>query len=190
MCTCGQATLRLHPPWHTTRTSDCAFLPHAFGLIPGAWPHCPLFGGCCSATRMSFGPPVSPQRNTRLGKELSGALVATLAGMALANCGYLPATAAAAHGAPAEVTVVFKFLLPLAIPMLLLSADLRRILRCAPSSLVCLAHCATHICLYADVWARMCARHAAFVHLDWRMPTVALTIVSSCMLACGVQFPQ
>ncbi|KIY99914.1 hypothetical protein MNEG_8047 [Monoraphidium neglectum] len=68
------------------------------------------------------------ERNTRIGKELSGALVATLAGMALANCGYLPAPASAAHAGPAEVGAVFKFLLPLAIPMLLLSADLRRII--------------------------------------------------------------
>lgn len=30
------------------------------------------------------------EKNTRLGKELSGALVATLAGMALANIGVLP----------------------------------------------------------------------------------------------------
>lgn len=67
-------------------------------------------------------PPAPQQRNTRLGKELSGALVATLAGMALANCGYLPP-----H--PSEAGAVFKYLLPLAIPMLLLSADLRRILR-------------------------------------------------------------
>jgi uncharacterized membrane protein len=41
--------------------------------------------------------------------------------MALANLGYLPP-----H--PPEVDVVFKFLLPLAIPMLLLSANLARIL--------------------------------------------------------------
>ena len=59
---------------------------------------------------------------TKLGKELSGALVATLAGMALANCGYLPP-----H--PPEVNHVFKFILPLAIPMLLYSADVFRILR-------------------------------------------------------------
>jgi uncharacterized membrane protein len=58
---------------------------------------------------------------TRLGKELSGALVATLAGMALANLGYLPAHAP-------EVNHVFKFLLPLAIPMLLYSANLVKIL--------------------------------------------------------------
>jgi hypothetical protein len=63
------------------------------------------------------------KRNTRIGRELSGALVATLAGMALANGGYLPA-----HGAP-ELGVVFKHILPLAVPMLLLSADLRRVLR-------------------------------------------------------------
>lgn len=44
------------------------------------------------------------------------------AGMALANCGYLPP-----H--PPEVDVVFKFILPLAIPMLLLSANIFRILR-------------------------------------------------------------
>ncbi|KAG2435054.1 hypothetical protein HYH02_012051 [Chlamydomonas schloesseri] len=58
---------------------------------------------------------------TRLGKELSGALVSTLAGMLLANTGVLP------PGAP-ELHVVYKFLLPLAIPMLLFAADLRRIL--------------------------------------------------------------
>jgi uncharacterized membrane protein len=44
--------------------------------------------------------------------------VATLAGMALANCGYLPADCK-------ELRVVFDYLLPLAIPMLLFSADLR-----------------------------------------------------------------
>ncbi|KAG2425993.1 hypothetical protein HXX76_013364 [Chlamydomonas incerta] len=58
---------------------------------------------------------------TRLGKELSGALVSTLAGMLLANSGVLP------PGAP-ELHVVYKYLLPLAIPMLLFAADLRRIL--------------------------------------------------------------
>ncbi|KAF6253824.1 hypothetical protein COO60DRAFT_1273492 [Scenedesmus sp. NREL 46B-D3] len=58
---------------------------------------------------------------TRLGRELSGALVATLAGMFLANAGYLPP-----H--PPEADLVFKYLLPLAVPMLLLSANLRAIL--------------------------------------------------------------
>jgi len=59
---------------------------------------------------------------TRLGKELSGALVATLAGMALANTGVLPAHAP-------ELSVVYKYVLPLAIPLLLFSADLGRMLR-------------------------------------------------------------
>eukprot|EP00195_Chlamydomonas_chlamydogama_P010083 CAMPEP_0202915942 /NCGR_PEP_ID=MMETSP1392-20130828/67146_1 /ASSEMBLY_ACC=CAM_ASM_000868 /TAXON_ID=225041 /ORGANISM="Chlamydomonas chlamydogama, Strain SAG 11-48b" /LENGTH=157 /DNA_ID=CAMNT_0049608155 /DNA_START=316 /DNA_END=787 /DNA_ORIENTATION=+ len=59
---------------------------------------------------------------TRLGKELSGALVATLAGMALANTGVLP------PGAP-ELHAVYKYILPLAIPMLLFSADIRRIFK-------------------------------------------------------------
>jgi uncharacterized membrane protein len=42
--------------------------------------------------------------------------------MALANCGYLPP-----H--PPEVDIVFKYILPLAIPMLLLSANMFRIVR-------------------------------------------------------------
>lgn len=54
---------------------------------------------------------------TNLGALLSGPLVTTLAGMAFVNLGIIP------HGA-AEVAVVFKFLLPLAIPMLLFGADL------------------------------------------------------------------
>eukprot|EP00798_Chlamydomonas_sp_ICE-L_P030420 gene30420-35425_t len=54
---------------------------------------------------------------TKVGRELSGALVATLVGMFMANTGLLPA------GAP-ELDIVYKYLLPLAIPMLLMSADL------------------------------------------------------------------
>ena len=54
---------------------------------------------------------------TRLGKELSGALCATLTGMLLANVGVLPTGAA-------EINTVYKFVLPLAIPMLLFSANL------------------------------------------------------------------
>ena len=44
--------------------------------------------------------------------------MSTLAGMLLANTGVLPP---GAH----ELAVVYKFLLPLAIPMLLFAADLR-----------------------------------------------------------------
>jgi hypothetical protein len=45
------------------------------------------------------------------------AMVTTLLGMALANTGVLPP-----H--PPELAAVYKFLLPLAIPMMLLSANL------------------------------------------------------------------
>lgn len=58
---------------------------------------------------------------TKLGKELSGALVATLTGMAFSNLGLIPAHATEYH-------IVNKFLLPLAIPMLLYAANLRRVL--------------------------------------------------------------
>lgn len=44
--------------------------------------------------------------------------MATLAGMLLANVGVLPAS-------PPQMHVVYKYLLPLAIPLLLFSADLR-----------------------------------------------------------------
>ena len=61
---------------------------------------------------------VHPFHPPQVGKELSGALCATLFGMLLANVGVLPAA-----GAP-ELSIVYKFILPLAIPMLLFSADL------------------------------------------------------------------
>ena len=62
------------------------------------------------------------EQRTRWGKEMSGALLATLFGLALSNLGVIPSEAPAYE-------VVNKYLLPLAVPMLLLSADLRRVLR-------------------------------------------------------------
>ncbi|MEW5307689.1 MAG: hypothetical protein WDW36_010067 [Sanguina aurantia] len=61
------------------------------------------------------------ERNSKLGKQLSGALVATLMGMLLANLGVI------SHDT-CEAKVVYKVLLPLAIPLLLLTADMRRVL--------------------------------------------------------------
>ena len=57
-----------------------------------------------------------------MGKELSGALVATLVGLALSNIGLIPCDAV-------EYGIVNQWLLPLAVPMLLLSADLRKVLK-------------------------------------------------------------
>lgn len=55
---------------------------------------------------------------TTWGSSLSGALVSTLVGLAASNAGLIPSTA------PAYM-VVNKFLLPLSVPLLLFSADLR-----------------------------------------------------------------
>ena len=60
------------------------------------------------------------EKNTAWGKELSGPLVSTLGGLALASCGAIPAGAAPEYGA------VNSRLLPLAVPLLLFTADLRR----------------------------------------------------------------
>ena len=69
---------------------------------------------------------------TAAGKALSGPLVSTLLALALSNVGALPA-GAAAYG------VVNAALLPLAIPLLLLSADLRAVLGATRSLLVAFA---------------------------------------------------
>ena len=58
---------------------------------------------------------------TKVGKELSAALVATLIGLALSNVGVMN------YDAP-QYGIVNSYLLPLAIPMLLLSANLRDVL--------------------------------------------------------------
>ncbi|KAL4435946.1 hypothetical protein ABPG77_000708 [Micractinium sp. CCAP 211/92] len=60
---------------------------------------------------------------TKWGKEMSGALLSTLFGLALSNLGVVPAEAPHVYG------VVNSYLLPLAVPLLLFSADLRRVLR-------------------------------------------------------------
>ena len=56
----------------------------------------------------------------RVGKELSGPLVSTLVGLLFANAGFVSGS-----NAPRVYDTVNKFILPLAIPLLLFSADLR-----------------------------------------------------------------
>ncbi|KAL4278318.1 hypothetical protein GQ457_03G013760 [Hibiscus cannabinus] len=58
---------------------------------------------------------------TKVGSALSGALVSTLIGLAASNLGILSSEAKA-------YSVVLEFLLPLAVPLLLFRADLRRVI--------------------------------------------------------------
>jgi uncharacterized membrane protein len=69
---------------------------------------------------------------TRWGSKLSGAVIAIGAAFALSNLGVIPSSAAA-------YDVVWSFLVPLAIPLLLFTADLRRILREAGPTLLAFA---------------------------------------------------
>ncbi|RME32508.1 MAG: DUF819 family protein [Gammaproteobacteria bacterium] len=66
---------------------------------------------------------------TRLGATLSGAVVSLLLGFALSNLNVIPASAPI-------FDAVWGYLVPLAIPLLLLHADLRRILREAGPTLL------------------------------------------------------
>ncbi|KAK6135255.1 hypothetical protein DH2020_030998 [Rehmannia glutinosa] len=59
---------------------------------------------------------------TKIGSMVSAALVSILVGLAASNLGIIP------HDAPAY-SVVFQYLLPLTIPLLLFRADLRQVVR-------------------------------------------------------------
>lgn len=69
------------------------------------------------------------ERKTRWGSALSGALVSTLVGLAASSAGIV------ASDAPAY-RVVLEYLLPLAVPLLLFNADLRRVIRSTGSLLL------------------------------------------------------
>lgn len=62
------------------------------------------------------------EKNTKIGSALSGALVSTLVGLAASNLGLISTTAPA-------YSHVLEFLLPLAVPLLLYRADLRRVIK-------------------------------------------------------------
>lgn len=64
----------------------------------------------------------SRSEKTKIGSALSGPLVATLVGLAASNLG-ITASEAKAY------SVVMEFLLPLAVPLLLFRADLRRVIQ-------------------------------------------------------------
>ncbi len=71
--------------------------------------------------------------NTRVGRRLSGAILTMGFTFALSNAGVIPADGVAAYD------VVWGRLVPLAIPLLLLRADLRRIVREAGPTLIAFA---------------------------------------------------
>lgn len=62
------------------------------------------------------------EKNTNIGGALSGALVSTLIGLAASNLGVISSNAPA-------FSIVLEFLLPLAVPLLLYRADLRRVIK-------------------------------------------------------------
>lgn len=65
---------------------------------------------------------VCRSEKTKVGSALSGALVSTLVGLAASNLGII------ACDAPAY-SIVMGYLLPIAVPLLLFRADLRRVVR-------------------------------------------------------------
>lgn len=71
--------------------------------------------------------------NTKVGRKLSGAILTMGFTFALSNFGVIPADGVAAYG------VVWSYLVPLAIPLLLFRADLRRIIREAGPTLIAFA---------------------------------------------------
>ncbi|PQQ20611.1 uncharacterized protein Pyn_13622 [Prunus yedoensis var. nudiflora] len=62
------------------------------------------------------------EKNTKIGAALSGALVSTLIGLAASNLGIISSNAPA-------FSIVLEFLLPMAVPLLLYRADLRRVIK-------------------------------------------------------------
>lgn len=91
---------------HRTAQTSASLGSHQ---LPGAKHHrCQLRTAVCRAEK------------TTIGRTLSGVFVATLCGLLLSNVGAIPYEAAA-YG------VVNSYLLPLAIPLLLFSSDLKRV---------------------------------------------------------------
>ncbi len=84
------------------------------------------------AVLLATGAAALAAERTRWGRHLSGAVVAIAGGFVLSNLGVLPASAP-------TYDVVWSYLVPLAIPLLLVRADLRRILREAGPMLLAFA---------------------------------------------------
>lgn len=90
---------------------------------------------------------------TKIGSTLSGALVSTLVGLAASNLGILSSQAPA-------YAIVLEFLLPMAVPLLLFRADLRRVIQSTGTLLLAFLlgsgnvsrHCKSSFCLKHSVF--------------------------------------
>ena len=109
----GRQRLALGPSWASCHAAVSDFLGC---ILPVSSPWGPW---AALLTCGAIG--VLAEKHTRLGKELSSALCSTLCGMLFANVGILPSSSQ-------EIHLVFKYILPLAIPLLLLQANLLKIL--------------------------------------------------------------
>lgn len=65
---------------------------------------------------------IRSEKNTKIGSALTAALVSTLVGLAASNLGVISTNAPA-------YSIVLEFLLPMAVPLLLYRADLRRVVK-------------------------------------------------------------
>ncbi|XP_026661888.2 uncharacterized membrane protein YjcL isoform X1 [Phoenix dactylifera] len=130
------ATDPVHLPTTQNRSSSSLSSRHHFFLSPLT-----TTSSIRPATALSAGTLISPNdqwgtwtalfatgafgiwsEKTKIGSALSGALVSTLVGLAASSTGII------ASEAPAY-KVVLEYLLPMAVPLLLFNADLRRVLR-------------------------------------------------------------
>lgn len=84
------------------------------------------------------------EQKTKIGSALSGALVSTLIGLAATNLGVLSSEAPA-------FSIVKEFLLPVAVPLLLYRADMRRMIKSTGALLLAfLLGSGTPFTLYAN----------------------------------------
>lgn len=125
----GTRTTLVHHRGHAARrrlplSRARALLPHGLPLVLVS-DHWGNWTVLLSAAALG----VWSEKSTRAGKALSGALVSVLLGLAATTAGLVAADAPAYR-------VVLEYLLPLAVPLLLFRADLRRVVRSAGALLL------------------------------------------------------
>ncbi|XBI82466.1 hypothetical protein VPH35_091148 [Triticum aestivum] len=127
----GTRTTLVHHCGHAARRRLPLRLPRARALLPHGLPLVPASDhwGNWTVLLSAAALGVWSEKSTRAGKALSGALVSVLLGLAATTAGLVAADAPAYR-------VVLEYLLPLAVPLLLFRADLRRVVRSAGALLL------------------------------------------------------